>query len=410
MTLIGRALNKVEARGSFGWPTGTIPPPGADPSIGNSVSSVSEAATLQLVDAYACTSLIADSVAMLPVDEFARGAEFRQPLPLSTIIDQPDHELDRWEWDQRMAISMALRGNAYSVHYEWDPRTGQPLHTRVVHPDDIFPRRNGAGGIEYVLRQSAKGGYDTVPASDVLHVRLVTLPGALKGLSPIECARRGIRMAINTENFGDRWFVDGAAPSSVLETDQTMDDDEAIRMQARWIAAHGGGRRRPAVLSGGMKWKPVTITPEESQFLESRKLNTSQIARIWRVPPHMIGDVEKSTSWGTGIEEQGIGYAVYTLGAYLFRLEAAKSRALLPKDRYTKYNVGGLLRGNAKDRYLSYAIARQWGWLSVNDIRRLEDLGPIIGGDVYLQPLNMIEAQAALDALTKPDPQGGKPA
>jgi HK97 family phage portal protein len=164
------------------------------------------------------------------------------------------------------------------------------------------------------------------------------------------------------------------------------------------------------VLGGGLKWKAVQIPPNESQFLETRKLNTEQVARIWRVPPHMIGAISDHASQGggKGLEEQGIGYAVFTLGAYLFRLEAAlSSTKISPRGQYAKFNVGGLLRGNTRDRYAAYAIARQWGWLSVNDIRALEDLAPIDDGDAYLQPLNMVDAQKALEVLLNDTNTGG---
>lgn len=406
MSLLARAAASIrEQRSVASWgpySDGRIPPPTWD-GTGDTGTPVTETTTMSLVDAYACVGLVSDSYAMLPVGEYENRGEVREPvLPPAQIITQPDPELEGWEWRSQMATSLALRGNAYSVHLAWS-RNGFPISSRCVHPDDIRPGRNrDTGRLQYVLRNGV-----VLDPHEVMHVPWVKLPGALVGLSPIECARRGIRMSIATEQFGDRWFSDGATPSSVLETDQDLDDDQSRRQQAKWVAAHRN-RRRPAVLTGGLKWRPITIAPNESQFIESRKLNTSQIARIWRVPPHMIGDVEKTTSWGTGIEEQGIGFTVFTLGAYLFRMEAAMSRHFSPGPRYVKHNVSALLRGNTRDRYLSYAIARQWGWMSVNDIRRLEDLPPVDGGDVYLQPLNMVDAEKALQILLTP--KGGAPA
>jgi HK97 family phage portal protein len=310
------------------------------------------------------------------------------------LIVQPDPELERWDCISRIVTSLALRGNAYLYVLARD-RLGYPTAVRVLHPNDVTPFRDGAGHKRFRVR----GQERTLDPGEIIHIPLVTLPGALAGLGPIECAQRGIRLAIQTETFGDKWFSEGTAPSSVLESEEPVDPDEANRSLARWVASHGG-RRRPAFLSGGLKWKPITVTPNESQFLETRKLNTSQIARIWRVAPHLIGDVEKTTSWGSGIEEQGIGFVVFTLGPYLTRIEAALNRCL-PTGQYSKFNVSALLRGNTKDRYLGYAIGRQWGWLNVDDIRALEDLPelPDGAGKTYLQPLNMIDAEAALKKL-----------
>lgn len=390
MSRLARLFPPTEARdwaGPWGPSDGTIPGPAdADGIAGAGGLPISERTALQLIDAYACVTLLADAVSMLPIDHYTKvkGGHRTEVATPSPLVTRPDPEIERWDFVSRLVTSLALRGDAYAAVLSTNS-AGWPTGLRAVHPNDVNPYRASNGAKRFKLRD----GPD-LDASELIHIPLITLPGALTGLSPIQCAQRGIRLAIQTEQFGDRWFAEGASPSSVLESDVAVDDDEATRNVARWVASHGG-RRRPAFLSGGLKWKAITITPNESQFLESRKLNTSQIARIWRIAPHLIGDVEKNTSWGTGIEEQGIGFVTFTLGPYLNRIEAALTR-LMPAPEYAKFNVGALLRGNTKDRYFSYAIARQWGWLSVNDIRRLEDEPPVPGGDTYLQPLNMVDA------------------
>lgn len=408
-----RRLVPTNARGltpgNWGmYSDGTIPPPGYTGGIGASGVAVNETAALSLIDAYACIALLVDDVSQLPIRSFRRGDETRTPIDPPAVVADPDPEIEQWEWVARVVASLATSGNAYGYLYDRD-RRGYPQRCTVIHPDDVAPRRNrDTGAREYAIR-SAQHGHDVLPASEVLHIPWVVLPGALKGLSPIECARRGLGLSIATEEFGAKFFGEGATPSSVLESDANVDDTDAQRVTARWIASHGG-RRRPAFLGGGLKWRQVSINPNESQFLETRKLNTSQVARIWRIPPYMIGDVEKSTSWGSGIEEQGIGYVVHTLGTYVARVERGlSSKKISPRDQYAKFNVAALLRGNTKDRYLAYAIGRQWGWLSVNDIRRNEDMPPLPNGegDVYLQPLNMVDAAAALEVLLKNDAKPG---
>ena len=397
MSVIARAITNVTARRSAdltGWgpyADGTIPPNSA--ILDAAGLPVDEHTVRHLIDAYACISLISDSISMLPFRGYRRDGDFRRPIEGTTFYDKPDPELERGEFMAQVVDSLAVRGNAFLPFLEVDSR-GYPKATRVIHPDDVRPQKNAKGELVYELRNGT-----TFHHRAMLHIRLRPVAGQIMGLSPIDCARRGIRMAVRTQDFGERWFAEGAAPSSVLESDDAIDDDEARRIQAKWVASHGG-RRRPAVLAGGLKWKAVTITPEESQFLETRKLNTAETARIWRVPPHMIGDVERTTSWGSGIEEMGIGFVVYTTGIYFDRIEAAfSSPKVSPKGQFAKFTVGALLRGDAKARFESYALGRQWGWLSVNDIRALEDLPPVDGGDVYLQPMNMVDVEQALAAL-----------
>jgi HK97 family phage portal protein len=174
----------------------------------------------------------------------------------------------------------------------------------------------------------------------------------------------------------------------VLETDSELTEDQVLLTQKSWISSHGG-RRRPAVLSGGFKWKPITITPEESQFLETRRMQVSEIARLFGIPPHMIGDVEKSTSWGTGIEQQSIGFVTYTLRPWLTRIESALSRQL-PGQQFVRFNVDGLLRGDTKSRYESYRMGIDGGWLNPDEVRALEDRPPIPDGtgQKFRQPMN----------------------
>jgi HK97 family phage portal protein len=167
-----------------------------------------------------------------------------------------------------------------------------------------------------------------------------------------------------------------------------MDDDQIKRTQRAWISSHGG-RRRPAVLSGGFKWKAIQITPEESQFLQTRQFQGVEIAQMMGVPPHMIGIVDRSTSWGTGIEQQSIGFVTYTLRPWLTRIEAAMTEAL-PRGQFVKFNVDGLLRGDHKSRNEAYRIAIEGGWRNPDEVRALEDLPPIPGGvgAKFRQPMN----------------------
>lgn len=404
MSLLRALASGVERRdfsGPWGpYGDGRIPPPGME-GVTSAGVAVNERTAMQIIDVYACVSHRADAISMLPAKAHREAGEVREKLPRQpSLVAQPDPEMEQGEYWSSMEISLLLRGNAYSAVTGRDAM-GYPTSVKILHPDDVKPRRNSQTKVvEYHL---ANG--DILSRFDMIHVRGTTLPGQLAGMGPIECARRGLGATIAAEDFGAKWFRDGAAPSSVLETDEDLSTAQAKEAVARWVATHGG-RRRPAVLSGGLKWRPVTITPNDSQFLETKKYNSYQINKLFRMPNHMVGDTEKSSSFGKGLEEMGIGYVVYTLGPDLTRFEAAFTRQL-PRPQYMKFNVSALLRGNTRDRFTSYAIGRQWGWLSVNDIRELEDLPPVEGGETYLQPLNMIDAQEALKVLLKPTPGGG---
>lgn len=375
-------------------------------SLGGTVSgpAVNERTSLRHIDVYACESLIADAIAMLPIDVFRKTGNTRTPVP-SSLAEQPNPEMTRFDFWQRAVTSVLGAGDSFNVVTARD-RAGYGTQLTPVHPDDVT--KVDRDPTTRIIRYHLRGG-DIIPRFDMMHVPGFILPGELRGMSVLEAGRQGIGLAVAAEEFGARWFGEGATPSSILESDQPYNEDAAKAAQEAWTRAHGDRHRKPAVLFGGLSWKQIQITPEESQFLETRQFQTSQIARLFRVPPHMIGSIEKSTSWGSGIEEQGIGFVVYTLGPWLTRFEQGLS-ALLPRDQFARFNVSALLRGNAKDRFLSYAVGRQWGWLSVNDIRALEDLAPVEGGDVYLQPLNMIDAKEALEVLlAKTTPQGGQP-
>jgi HK97 family phage portal protein len=252
-----------------------------------------------------------------------------------------------------------------------------------LHPDHVRVERDANGQKRYRLPSG-----EPIPRADILHVRLFPQAGLDVSPSPIQVARETIGLGLAAQAFGARWFGEGAAPSSMLTTDQPLSDTQVKQLKSEWIATHGG-RRQPAILAGGLKWEPITITPEESQFLETRKFQRAEIASLFRVPPHMIGDLDRTTSWGTGIEQQSIGFVVHTLRPYLERIEGALTR-LLPGQQFVKFNVDGLLRGDTPARYTAYQQALDGGWMNPDEVRALEDRPPIPGGagKKYRQPLN----------------------
>lgn len=421
MSLFGRLEKRVLA--SAPW-TGQAPdriPRNSE--IGASIAGVrvDQDSALSHIPVFSCVSLISDVVSTFPVHAFWSGVD-NKGRPMSTrlttqplILTNPSPTAgNAIEVRQQVMNSLLLGGNTLNeiaaVGSNGVPTIMSPISSKLLRRP-VY--RDAAGRRLYDLADGRTLIHwaDLSPGqrregSSMMHWRGFVRAGDDTGLSPIAAGRQGIGLSMAAEEFGARWFGDGAIPGSVLSSPDELADDEALDIQQKWVDAHYR-RRVPAVLSGGLTWEQVNLNADESQFIESRKLSALDIAQLYRIPPHMVGIVDRNTSWGTGIEEQGLGFVVHTLGPWIARYEAALN-SLLPPGYFVKFNFSGLLRGRTLDRFRAYAIARSWGWFSANDIRSLEDLPPLDeGGDTYLQPLNMVDAAAALDMLKdNPVPAG----
>ena len=359
----------------------------------------------RMVTVHACTSLLADSFAQLPAKaiEYTASGERVEVAPPKYLSEEGTGDLTRHELVESLMLSLVLSGGNFYAETITDPRTLEPVELRPLDPARVTTTRGETGAIVHVV--DLKSG-DKIVADDyvrgmstgIVHVPGLRAPGALMGVNPIERARQAIGLGLVTEEHGSRLFADGSLQGGVIELPGPAEQAVMDRLKAGWESAHRGTSRahRPGVLSDGASWKPTSIAPDQAQFLETRGFQVEQICQLYRVPPHMVSYLSKSTSWGTGIEEQSIGYVTFTLGGWINRAEARFSR-LVPDGQKIRWNVSGLLRGAAEKRFAAYASARQWGWLSVNDIRRLEDLNPIDGGDEYLEPLNMTPAGGSQD-------------
>lgn len=244
-----------------------------------------------------------------------------------------------------------------------------------------------------------KGSTVRLSPRDILHIPGLGFDG-LVGYSPIAMAKNAIGMAIACEEYGAKFFANGAAPSGVLEHPGILKDPSRIRESWQQTFGGSGNAHKVAVLEEGMKYTPISINPQEAQFLETRKFQIDEIARIFRIPPHMIGDLDHSTF--SNIEQQSLEFVKYTLDPWVCHWEQAMRKALLSedekKDYFFKFNVDGLLRGDYASRMSGYATARQNGWMSANDIRELENLDRIPeedGGDLYLINGNMTKLSDA---------------
>lgn len=373
---------------------------------------VSEDSALKVGTFYRCVSIIVETIASLPLHEFERvGSDGRQRVDDGSLANLLANRPNSWqtthEWVAESHAHKLMRGNAYSRIFR--DRRGDlgelvPLHpdTVKVEPLDRASVRQGARPFRYSVRDG--DSTEIIHADDMFHQRALMVRG-YTGMGILENARQTVGLSVVLEQYGASFFGNGSRPGGVLEHPGKLNQQSTDRLKAGWESAHRGvgNAHRVAVLEEGMKFHTLSVTPEESQFLESQEHTAESICRWCGVPPHMVGLTSKSTSWGSGIEAMSTGFVIYTLLPWIKRFEAEVQRDLLldPITHFASFILQGLLRGDHKTRFEAYAVARQWGWLSVNDIRRLEDLNPVKGGDAYLQALNMADT-------SKPQPSSGQ--
>lgn len=354
---------------------------------------VSRETAARVVAVYACVRLRAEAIASLPVDVFRRSQTTRIPIdPPPLWIRQPNPEQTTWfDFAERVNTSLDLDGNAYALVTAVD-RLGFPAEVWTLHPDQVQPLRDQNGRLFYLWNgQITFRPFDPLAAAGtVLHIRNVSW-GQDRAPSPIGVARQAVGLALAAEKFGARYFGKGSHQKIGIELPpaEGTKTREFIQQMREQVQADTGGLRRafdaPFVATGGSKITPISITNEDAQFLETRKFQVTEIARLYGIPPHMIGDVEKSTSWGTGIEQQGIGFVQYTLGGRLARLEASFNQ-LLPRGQFIKFNVNALLRGDSTARAAFYKSGIDTGWMLKSEARRFEDLPEVPGIDAQPEP------------------------
>jgi len=416
MSLIRRAAALSERRGADGrLPWGDSTPP-TNGSLGGSVAGVpvTEKSALQVAAVYGSLGVISDSMATLPFELFnSLDPATRRKLPPSRLLEQPYVEISRMDWIVQYTMSVGLRGNFYGHIIERDQDL-YPSQIKPIHPDQARVRRvaygPNKGAPEYWFEGKA------VPIDDVFHVRYLSVPGSLIGLNPIEYLRHILGLARAQDLYGASYFANSANPSGVIQVPGDLDPEETRALAQGWMQAHQGigNANLPAVLTGDAKFNPITITPEDSQFLESRQFSQSQISgMIFRVPPHMIGIVDRSTSWGTGIEQQERGYVTNTLSGYYGRLEAALT-AVHPANRFVRANLSERLRGDTLQRYQAYGLGIASGFLCQDDARAAEHMPPLPDelGQTYLMPINAEPLkQAVMESIAAskqpPPPVGG---
>jgi len=375
--------------------------------------NVNERSAMQMTAVYSCVRILSEAIGGLPLHLYrydANGSKLKaidHPLYL-LLHDEPNPEMTSFVFRETMMTHLLLWGNAYAQIIR--NGKGEIVALYPLMPNRMTVDRDEHGQLYYSYQVSSgdaptlKGTTVTLPPSQVLHIPGLGFDGLI-GYSPIAMAKNAIGMSIACEEYGAKFFANGAAPGGVLEHPGVVKDPEKIRESWQSTFGGSGNANKIAVLEEGMKYTPIAISPEQAQFLETRKFQIDEIARIFRIPPHMIGDLEKSSF--SNIEQQSLEFVKYTLDPWVTRWEQSMDRRLLnpneKKEYFFKFNVDGLLRGDYQSRMNGYAVGRQNGWMSANDIRELENMDMIPdeeGGNLYLINGNMTKLKDAGNAYS----------
>jgi HK97 family phage portal protein len=375
----------------------------ADLFVGPTTASgerVTPITAMGLPGVYRAMSLVSGSIAALPLHAYRTddATDSRVKMrPQPRIITQPHPDLTLFEWTEIALLHLLGHGNAFLR--KLTNQAGTVSELWPIDPGLVRVGRAKDGTKVYGITSDHLGNYDPAdpearelfPLTDaeILHVPGPGYDGIL-GLSPIQVNRQSLGLAMGSEKAAASFYGSGSMISGVLSTESRITQEQAEALKSRWRTAHAGtaNAHDVAVLGMGTKFQPISIAPADAQFIENRRFSVGEIARIFGVPPHLLMDATGSTSWGSGLEQQGIAFVVYTLNPWITRLEQRLSR-LLPSPQYVKFTTAGLMRGDSQQRAAFYRAMWELGVLSTNDIRRLEDMAPVPDGDGRFRPLNM---------------------
>jgi HK97 family phage portal protein len=373
-------------------------------------ATVTEKSSLGLTAIYSAVKLIAWTLASLPLPVYKRltprGKERAPNHPNYKLLhDTPNPEITSFKWRELMSAHQNLWGAGIS-EIEFDA-SGRPIALWPLPPWRVEPKMTENKTILYKLHLDT-GGFRILSSYQVLVFPALSCSNHA-WMSPIATHRETIGAAMAVREFGARTFGQGTNPSGILKHPGRLKETSEEDIRKKFKESYEGLSKahRLMLLEDGMTFEKVGLPAEDAQYLETRKFDVSEIARIFNVPLHLLQDHEKSTSWGSGIEEMNLGFVTFTLRPYLVQWEQEIQRRLFDGDEYfAEFLIEGLLRGKTTERYNAYQIGRQNGWLSANDIREFENMNPLEGdqGDIYLVPLNFQNAIFAIDRPPKDVP------
>lgn len=379
-------------------------------------SGMSQDRALKVLIVLSCVSLIASTFGSLPVHVYRRDGEDEDERlrrhPLSWVLRRPNPWQTGMDLRQQAKALELLQGNAY-IHLTWTlvntPKYRGPMATQAVVLDNA--RMEVEADTDMVPRYwytTKKGKRVEIPLAEMWHLKALSTDG-LVGRSVLTDARESLEVALQTQRYARSFFENDATPGFGLKTAAALSDRAYDRLKQYWDERKKGVEHAhsTAIFEEGLEPVTPALSPQDSQFLETRDWQRRELCGLYRVPPHMVGDVDRSTSWGSGIEQQAIGFLTFTMNTHLVSFEQSGDVALFPltdtqraryeePEHYLKCNVDGLRRGDIRTRFASYALGRMWGLYSANECRRLENLPPYEGGDVYIQAANMQDVRDLL--------------
>jgi len=356
-------------------------------------TNIDENTAMQISAFYSCVLLISDTISTLPMDTFIRRNGDRVPYrPRPEWVMKPDIDLSRTEHFQQVLVSLLIDGNAFIRIYR--DNQGNIINLVVLDPLKVEITRDNVTR-ELTYRYELERG-TLVSKNDMIHLTEISRPGYPRGVSRVNELKENLGLASALQEFAARFFGSGANLSGLIEHPAQLTKEQSKDLADSFRGQHKGIRKshKVGVLSGGAKFVKTEASPDEAQMLESQKFAIEQIARMFRVPPHMIGVTTPGAMSYASVEQNNINFVTHTLRPYITKIEEAYSR-LLPRDVFLRINVDGLLRGDFATRMQGYSIGSQAGFLSINDIRRFEDLRPVESGDVYRVPLANVNLAAA---------------
>ena len=364
---------------------------------------VNEATALNLSSVWSAVKLLSESVAGLPFQVFETvdgGKVLRKDHPVYPIIhSQPNQLQTKFTFFQSLMTSVLLYGNAYAMIKK--DKFARPKSLIFLHPEDVTVMVTTKNTFMYEITYN--GENMTIPARDMIHVLGLSTDGYV-GQGVVKVAENSIGLGMAAEKFGNKFFSNGANSETAFESPAQLTDEQFNRLRKVLENRHSGlnNSHRPLLLEGGMTIKPLTIPPDQAQFLQTRKFQTNEIARWFNIPPHMIGDLERSTN--NNIEQQSIEYVQYALMPWVNRIEAEFSRKLFYEDEkpaiFAEFNVEGLLRGDVKARSEFYRVL----W----NVGAIENMNPYEGGDEHYRPINTISIENPVYDTSKNTNAGGE--
>lgn len=346
--------------------------------------------SLEIGTVYACVRLISDSISTLPVAPYRRINGERVPVfPRPSWIEFPDFGVTINDHFQQVLLSLLIDGNAFVRVIRDDNGVAGLV---VLNPQHVHIARDGEGRVIYRLVNSD----EPIRDNDMIHIPDMRKPGQLRGESRIELLKQTLGLAKALEEFAERFFGQGATTSGIIEFPGNLTKEQAKNVVDGFDVKHKGLRNahRPGLLSGGATFKKTGVDPDAAQMLDSRRLSVEEVARIFRCPPSMIGVTTPGAMSYASVEANAIHFVTHTLRPYIVKLENAYKK-LLPEGVFLRFNVEGLLRGDSQTRSAVYSSGLQSGYLSINDVRKLEDMTAVDGGDVYRVPLANVDLGAA---------------